>query len=177
MTESPPLVTADDIRRLLARRRWSQVDLARVLGVDKQTVHRWVAGQRTPTPVMAHRLVELLTEPDRPSRDLTEPDRPSRDLVSATAEAFAADPEPPEVTTAGMTAMNAGFAAGLTPTQAWVLGDAARAHAAGTTASAWIGDRRDISRWGDDANAYLARTEDAIAAIQTAGLWPWEGGR
>ena len=46
MSPSKPVMTAAEFAKLLEKSGLSQVEAAAKLGVDKQTVHRWLKGTR-----------------------------------------------------------------------------------------------------------------------------------
>ena len=49
----------DDLRALREARRWTQADLARLLGTDTVTVSRWERGVSHPRPAARRRLCSL----------------------------------------------------------------------------------------------------------------------
>lgn len=61
------------LRVLRAERRWSQVELARRLGVSRQTVHAIETGKYDPSLPLAFRIAQAF---DRAIEEIFEPDDP-----------------------------------------------------------------------------------------------------
>lgn len=63
-------VTPTDLREMRAAGKWSQAELAELLGVAMNTVSRWERGEITPPPYLRFAIAWLLaqTMPMRPTR-------------------------------------------------------------------------------------------------------------
>lgn len=74
------------VKRLRASRKWTQAELARVLGTDPVTVSRWERGVSHPRPSLSRKLAQLLPPPKPRQWFAADPETRLRDLDRAVRE-------------------------------------------------------------------------------------------
>lgn len=82
-TQNPPVTSmAGAIRLELARRDWTQSQLAEHLGVSQQQVNYWATGRREPAPQWVPKLAKWLGMPLREAHALVDAQRNPEQRVS-----------------------------------------------------------------------------------------------